>query len=150
VFVAMEALSTYPNRDVMREQCECLLHRFGFADHCLSYVTLSCYHAAFLWSVAYLFRYREISLQSKACSQHLHERDRLRAMARAAVLARPGGASRGHSLRAALGRGDSTLSVAKSLLPGIRALGIEELQESGSAEKSGTPLRKQVWCSIRH
>jgi hypothetical protein len=42
------------------------------------------------------------------------------------------------------------LSVAKSLLPGIRALGIEELQESGSAEKSGTPLRKQVWCSIRH
>src|SRR5262245_17492025 len=40
---------------------------------------------------------------------------------------------------------DHWLSVAKSLLPEIRALGIEELPKRVSAEGSRTPLRKQVW-----
>jgi hypothetical protein len=37
------------------------------------------------------------------------------------------------------------LAVAKSPLPGFRALGINELPKSGSAEESGKPLSKQVW-----
>jgi len=44
---------------------------------------------------------------------------------------------------------DLELSVAKSLLPGIRALGIDELPKTGSAEERGKPLGKQVCVQHR-